>query len=171
MLQVYNYHYSTHYDSSNTCLSIHSSHPTFKMYVQPRRRDFDGPGFLISYSCGSMLILILVWICRYLYNLARAGGDFLKAYSALPSFHFKHTCIPGLKVGVLYSVGNFCSLIAISALGQGVGGSFIQSSMMVSGLWGIALGEIRGSGRIAKWLASSVITIIGAICLSQEREG
>ncbi len=116
-----------------------------------------------------MIILILVWICRFLYNLARVQGDVSKAYNALPSFHFSHTLVPGLQVGALYSFGNFCSLIAISALGQGVGGSFIQSSMLVSGLWGIALGEIQGTDKIAKWLASSLVTVVGAIILTQEK--
>jgi glucose uptake protein GlcU len=135
-----------------------------------RKRDFDGAGYLISYACGSMLILVLIWVIRYIYNVFKMEGDFVKAYNALPSFHFQQTFIPGLKVGMLFSVGNFCSIIAISSLGQGVGGSFIQSSMLVSGLWGIALGEIKGRGRIVKWIVSSIITIIGAICLSQDAQ-
>lgn len=91
----------------------------------------------------------------------------MKAYHALPSFHLKRTFVPGVTAGLLASSGTLCALIAVSALGQGIGGSFIQSSMLVSGLWGIALGEIKGARRITRWIVSSITTIAGVVCLSQ----
>ena len=93
-----------------------------------------------------------------------------KAYDALPSFHLRQIGVSGFVTGFIYSIGNFCSIVAVAELGQGVGYSFIQSSMLISGLWGISFGEIQGSEKIAKWMTSSVITIIGIMWLSYEHE-
>jgi len=134
------------------------------------QEGFNGAGYLISYSCGSMIVTILVWICRYLYNIYTLDGNVAKAYDALPSFHLRQIGVSGFVTGFIYSIGNFCSIVAVAELGQGVGYSFIQSSMLISGLWGISFGEIQGSEKIAKWMTSSVITIIGIMWLSYEHE-
>ena len=76
----------------------------------------------------------------------------------------------GFLAGFLWSLGKLCSLIAVSVLGQGVGVSFVQSSMLVSGLWGISFGEIKGFDRIMKWLLSSFMAITGIVWISFERE-
>ena len=90
----------------------------------------------------------------------------------LPSFYLREMWLAGFLSGSLYSLGNFCSIICVTVLGQGVGYSFIQTSMLISGLWGIFyFGEVTGSDRITKWLASSAITVIGILWLSYEHEG
>mmetsp|Transcript_17574 Transcript_17574/g.21473 ORF Transcript_17574/g.21473 Transcript_17574/m.21473 type:complete len:459 (+) Transcript_17574:159-1535(+) len=136
-----------------------------------RAQGFYGAGYLISYSVGSMIITIILWFIRYLYNLYHYG-DHRQAYNALPSFHCRQMCLPGALAGFLYSLGNFCSIITVTALGQGVGYSFVQTSMLISGLWGIFyFEEVQGSDRICKWLGSSIVTIIGILLLSYEHVG
>lgn len=134
-----------------------------------KAQGFYGAGYLVSYSCGAMIVTIAMWVLRYLFCLYRVGGDAQKAYDSLPGFHFQEMWLPGLLAGGLYSLGNFTSLIAVSVLGQGVGFSFVQTSMFFSGLWGIFyFSEIQGTAVIVKWLLSSIITVIGILCLSFE---
>lgn len=134
-----------------------------------KAQGFDGAGYLVSFSCGSMIVTVAMWILRYLVNLYRAKGDTKQAYDSLPPSHFKEMWLQGFLAGSLYSLGNFCTLITVSILGQGVGYSFVQTSMLISGLWGIFyFNEIHGASIILKWLLSSFITIIGILCLSYE---
>jgi len=136
-----------------------------------RDAGFFGANYLISYSCGAMLVTIVMWILRYTYHLCQTGGNTKKAYDNLPSFHLREMWFSGFLSGLLYSLGNFCSIITVSVLGQGVGYSFVQTSMLVSGLWGILFfGEVKGIKRIIRWIASSIITIIGILWLSYEHE-
>jgi len=54
---------------------------------------------------------------------------------------------------------------------QGVGFSVIQSSMLISGIWGILyFKEIRGFNMIMKWFCSASVTIMGIIWLTYEHE-
>jgi len=134
-----------------------------------KAQGFYGAGYVVSYSCGAMIVTIAMWMLRYLFCLYRVGGDTKKAYDSLPGFHFHEMWLPGLLAGSLYSLGNFTALIAVSVLGQGVGYSFVQTSMLFSGLWGIFyFSEIQGTAVIVKWLLSSIITVIGILCLSFE---
>lgn len=135
-----------------------------------------------------------MWVFRYLYNLYCWDYDYKQAYNALPSFHVREMWLAGFIAGGLYSFGNLCSILVVTSLGQGVGYSFVQTSMLgksflfamflllrvskcglmnitVSGLWGIFFfGEVQGFDRILKWLASSVITIFGILWLSYEHQ-
>jgi len=109
---------------------------------------------------------------RYAYNLHLLEYNYHDAYYALPSFHIREMWVVGVLSGSLYSLGNFCSIIAVTALGQGVGYSFTQTSMLISGLWGIFyFKEVKGIGRISKWIMSSIITIVGILWLSYEHVG
>ncbi len=136
-----------------------------------RAQGIYGAGYLISYSIGSMVITLALWILRYLVNLYYSKGDFKKAWNAIPSFHFRILFGPGSMAGLLYSLGNFSKIIAITQLGQGVGYSFVQTSLLVSGIWGIFyFGEVKGSERIFKWLLSSLVTLIGILSLSYEHK-
>jgi len=116
-----------------------------------------------------MIVTIFMWFLRFLFNLYRTEGDAKLAYDSLPSSHIRKMWLPGLLAGGLYSLGNFCSLITVSVLGQGVGYPFIQTSLLISGLWGIFyFSEIKGTTVIVKWMLSSLVTVIGIICLSNE---
>jgi len=54
-------------------------------------------------------------------------------------------------------------------LGEGVGYSVVQASMLVSGLWGIFYyKEIEGRETISKWFLSASITVLGILLLSYE---
>mmetsp|Transcript_16113 Transcript_16113/g.33498 ORF Transcript_16113/g.33498 Transcript_16113/m.33498 type:complete len:430 (+) Transcript_16113:87-1376(+) len=133
------------------------------------REGFGGPGYVISFACGSMIVTISIWVLRYIYELHRLDGDFTKAFHALPSFHIRQMWLQGALSGFLHSLGNFMSIIAVTHLGQGVGYSFTQTSMLVSGLWGIfKFGEIKGRTSILKWLSAATFAVAGILWLSYE---
>lgn len=52
----------------------------------------------------------------------------------------------------MYCTGLFSTILSITYLGQGVGNSLCQLSMLVSGLWGVFyFEEIKGFEMISKW--------------------
>lgn len=79
-----------------------------------------------------MLITILLWTIRFLYEIYRLDGAIVQAYHALPSLYIRQMWIPGSLSGLLWSAGNFMCIIAVTFLGQGVGYSFTQASVSVS---------------------------------------
>lgn len=135
------------------------------------KEGFGGAGYVISYACGAAFINTLLWVIRYLFHVHQTRGSYREAYDALPSFHIRVMWLPGLLSGTLYSIGNFSSLIAVSVLGQGVGYSFCQMSMLVSGLWGIFyFKEIKGKRTTANWFGSALVALAGILWLSYEHE-
>ena len=96
---------------------------------------YGGPSYVISFAIGSLLVTIILWIIRYIFELYRHEGNISQAWASLPSFYIKQMWFQGGLSGILYSGGNFMCIIAVTYLGQGVGFSFIQASMLISGLW------------------------------------
>ena len=96
---------------------------------------YGGPSYVISFAIGSLLVTIILWIIRFAFELYRHEGNISQAWSSLPSFYIKQMWFQGGLSGILYSGGNFMCIIAVTYLGQGVGFSFIQASMLISGLW------------------------------------
>uniref|UniRef100_A0A6T6DR75 EamA domain-containing protein n=1 Tax=Craspedostauros australis TaxID=1486917 RepID=A0A6T6DR75_9STRA len=130
--------------------------------------DQKGSHYLISFAIGASTINILLWVIRYAYLVGhhRSMG---KAYYALPSFHLGTMWLPGGASGMLWSIGNFCSIVSVEYLGEGVGYSVVQASMLVSGLWGIFyFREIKGISRISCWFLSGALTVFGILSLSYE---
>lgn len=130
---------------------------------------YGGPSYVVSFACGSLMVTTSLWLLRYSYELYRLDGDLGAAFNALPSFHVRQMWFQGAISGLLYSMGNFMSIISVTFLGQGVGYTFTQFSMLVSGLWGIfKFGEIKGRERITNWLFSAVTALLGILWLCYE---
>jgi hypothetical protein len=91
--------------------------------------DAKGLGYLISFAVGATTINILAWIIRYLY-LCQKHASPKKAYYALPSFHFRKMWLAGGASGLLWSIGNFFSVLSVEFLGEGVGYSVVQAAML-----------------------------------------
>mmetsp|Transcript_15240 Transcript_15240/g.37432 ORF Transcript_15240/g.37432 Transcript_15240/m.37432 type:complete len:393 (+) Transcript_15240:184-1362(+) len=130
--------------------------------------DAKGTHFLISFAIGAAIVNLCMWVIRYLF-LCQRHGSLSGAYDALPSFHFRKMWLPGSACGTLWSIGNFFATISVQFLGEGVGYSVVQASMLVSGLWGIFyFKEIEGRETISKWFLSASITVLGILLLSYE---
>jgi glucose uptake protein GlcU len=70
--------------------------------------------------------------------------------------------------GVLWAAGNFCSIVAVLKLGQAVGYSSVQASIMVSGLWGLFYYKEVPREQVMNWVLSAVSASAGMILLSQQ---
>ena len=115
-------------------------------------------------------MLIVAWCVLYVFLLIQTQSP-VRAYKALPAFHFRTIWQPGALSGLLWSFGNFCSILSVRLLGVGVGYSVIQAAMIVSGLWGICYyREAVGAPLIAKWFASVLTTMVGILLLGYTHE-
>ena len=127
-----------------------------------------GLGYAISFAIGATIVLCSMWIFRYLFHLGRTRS-FAVAFSCLPSFHLRVMWLPGGVAGGLWSLGNICSMLSVQGLGEGVGYSVVQGSMLVSGLWGVYYyQEVTSKMTRLKWLAAAVLTVSGILLLSYE---
>jgi hypothetical protein len=127
-----------------------------------------GATYVVSFAIGATIVTAALWCGRYLY-LCQKECSFSKAYARLPSFHFRQMWLAGGLCGLLWSIGNFFSILSVQYLGEGVGYSVVQLNLLVSGVWGIAyFGEVQGKVTIAKWFASAVIAVLGILLLSYE---
>jgi glucose uptake protein GlcU len=133
------------------------------------KSDTKGVAFLISFAIGASIVNLLLWIFRYMYNYHKYKS-MTEAYTNLPSFHFRVMWLAGGTCGLLWSIGNFFSLISVFYLGQGVGYPLVQAGILVSGVWGIFyFKEVTGTERIMKWLLSSLLTTLGILLLGSEK--
>jgi glucose uptake protein GlcU len=137
-----------------------------------QEEDMTGAGYLISYATGSLIVNTCIWLAFLGYYLHQTNGHWNEAVDCLPKWHFEHLLIPGLMAGLLYSFGNFCSILAVTYLGQGTGFSFCQMQLFVSGLWGVVFfKEVQGTETITKWFISASVAVVGIVWLAHEHEG
>jgi Transmembrane family, TMEM144 of transporters len=130
--------------------------------------DTKGTHYLLSFAIGAAIVNVTLWILRYVVN-ALQRRSWTDAYYDLPAFHLRKMWLVGGTSGVLWSIGNFFSLISVYYLGEGVGYPLVQTSILISGLWGLFyFKEIQGTERISKWLLSSIMTVFGILLLSFE---
>ena len=142
------------------------------LHLARRETGMSGASYLISYAGGAFLVNVLLWIILFSYRWYQHRWDVQAALECLPNWHVKELWKPGLFAGLLYSLGNFASIIAVSYLGQGTGFSFCQMQLFVSGLWGVFwFKEIKGSETIFKWFLSAAVAVVGIVWLSYEHEG
>ncbi len=112
-------------------------------YAPPNKTH--GVGYSMSFGVAAMIVVIAFWFLRFLFHAVRifAGSSLWsaqvimkscsQAYDALPSFHINDMWRPGLLAGVLYSIGNLCGIVSIQKLGDFMGYSLNQTSMIISG--------------------------------------
>lgn len=142
------------------------------LHYAQRDQGLSGAGYLISYASGSLLVCIAIWAALFGYHYVKRDYNLKDALEQLPAWHVQELGLPGALAGIFYSIGNFCSILAVTYLGQGVGFSFCQGQLFISGLWGVFyFGEIQGRDTISKWFASASLTIVGIIWLSYQHDG
>eukprot|EP00977_Amphora_coffeiformis_P027653 scaffold34629_cov154-Amphora_coffeaeformis.AAC.4 len=83
-----------------------------------RDHGLSGADYLISFATGSLIVNTTLWILLFLYYLHQRKGVLSEAVDALPKFYLRQLGIPGLIAGLLYSLGNFSSILAVAYLGQ-----------------------------------------------------
>ena len=122
----------------------------------------QGVGYSMSFGIAAVLVVILFWILRFglfcvencichtrwidvgnepmtliqttqLTLMQIPMESILRSYKQLPPFHIRVMWRPGLLSGILYSLGNLFGIVSIQKLGNFMGYSLNQSSMIISG--------------------------------------
>eukprot|EP00518_Triparma_eleuthera_P012341 CAMPEP_0182468844 /NCGR_PEP_ID=MMETSP1319-20130603/16133_1 /TAXON_ID=172717 /ORGANISM="Bolidomonas pacifica, Strain RCC208" /LENGTH=370 /DNA_ID=CAMNT_0024669091 /DNA_START=99 /DNA_END=1208 /DNA_ORIENTATION=- len=121
--------------------------------------DAKGMGYVVSFAVGAALVTSVLWLCLWAWGGRRS----------LPAMHTRDMLGPGCLAGALWSVGNIASMLTVQVLGEAVGYSICQASLLVSGLWGIFyFKEVTGIRKRALWVASAVVTMGGIVLLTAE---
>jgi hypothetical protein len=132
--------------------------------------EAHGTGFVISFAIGAVIITLSLWIARWIYNYTYTNS-WSRAYRELPSMHLQVMLLPGCLAGLLWSIGNICSMISVNNLGQSIGYSVTQAAMLVSGMWGIFYyQEVKIPIKKLKWFLAAIVTVVGILCLGYEHE-
>jgi glucose uptake protein GlcU len=141
-------------------------------FARKENPSMSAAGYVVPYACGSFIVNTLMWIFLFLYHTYHSHGQMRAAWQLMPSWHLKTLWLPGIQAGLLYSIGNGASIVAVSHLGQATGFAACQMQLLVSGLWGVLwFQEIKGVSAISKWFASACLAIVGIVWLSYEHEG
>jgi len=128
----------------------------------------QGVGYSMSFGIAAVLVVGLFWILRLSY-LSFKSSSIQKGYKLLPSFHIRVMWRAGLTSGLLYSVGNLFGIISIQHLGNFMGYSLNQSSLIISGLWGLLYyKEIPGKTNTIGFFLSSLVVFVGILLMGRE---
>lgn len=131
--------------------------------VPSKYAPLHGIHFTISFATGALianvtLVFIYVAIAKLWWR------------SPIPSMQFRVMALPGFISGTLWSAGNFLSLYVVHHMGEGIGASLIQSSVIVSGLWGICYYREMSGRPILYWSLCCAICLGGVTTLALEKK-
>jgi glucose uptake protein GlcU len=112
------------------------------------------PGFAVGCICTSLLVT----------------GFFVLSEGAenIPPFQLAQTLGSGLFAGLLWNIGNVCTMFSIARLGFAVAYTLFHCAILVAGLWGIfVFKEIRRPHAIAIFLVGGCLLIGGTMVLAR----
>ena len=119
-------------------------------------QDKQGLIFVPSFGFGTLLTTPLI-----------LGIHILCSRDGVPPFHFKESIGTGLLSGMIYNVGNICSILAIPVIGYKIAYPLLQCAILVSAVWGIyVFEEITRPNAIAVFWVGSLIVVMGAVLLA-----
>jgi len=118
-------------------------------------KSSQGINYIVPFSIGVLLVTPVFSILYFL------------IIRKIPQFHIRYALLPGMITGLLWQVGNFCSIYATLYLGLAIVFPLTQIALVVSGLWGIiAFKELSGTIPILTWAFSVLIILGGAVLLA-----
>lgn len=122
-----------------------------------------GINFVISFATGSLFVNVVLFGLYCVVRWFRWG-------LTPPSLHFRVMLVPGFLAGSLWSAGNVCSLYAVNALGEAIGYSLVQSSIVVSGLWGILFYREMKGWPLFCWALCCLVCLSGSALLALQKK-
>jgi len=109
--------------------------------------------FVISFAIGVVAITPV------------AGLLYFGVRRQIPVWHWKVALLPGLATGLIWNIGNVCSIYATQYLGLSLGFPLTQLALVVSGLWGmIVYREMTATPSILWWIFS-LLVVGGGVAL------
>ena len=135
-----------------------------------KQPELQGLGFLLSFGIGCGTVVVVVWLIRWAVNAVQTQSC-VQAWYELPSMHVTTVGPYALLAGLIWSIGNVCSILSVTLLGQGLGYSLVQSQLIVAGLWAVLFyGEIQGRAHIGGWFAFAILTLMSILLLTRQHE-
>jgi hypothetical protein len=119
-----------------------------------------GPEFVISFAIGAVIVNVVLWM-----GYCSVRRFYLKL-SWFPETDFRVLALPGSIAGILWSIGNFCSIYAVLYLGQGLGYGMVQLNQLVAGLWGILWYREIKRWNILWWSLSALVACGGVVLVT-----
>jgi hypothetical protein len=114
------------------------------MYVPVHYAEVEGLEYAISFGLGAggvtTVILIMYCACRGVRNSLTGASE-----SCAPKLHWSATSGPGLLAGLLWSIGNISTIFAAQKLGQALGATLANASLLVAGLWSILYYKVHAA--------------------------
>jgi len=119
----------------------------------------QGIPYAVSFGIGVAIITSLYAPVYFVIQYVRGKG--------LPQFHVRVAALPGICAGILWNVGNVCSIYATLYLGLTIGFPLTQMALLVGAVWGMVLfKEITRLGAILTFFLSAIVLLGGAMLLS-----
>lgn len=119
--------------------------------------SLSGLAFLPSFGIGVIITSTLILSVYY---------GFIKRTNPFESFTLQGFLL-GILSGIIWNLGNVCSIFAILGLGYAIAYPIFQCALFFAGLWGIfVFKEITGKSRILVFFLSGIILLSGAVVLS-----
>lgn len=119
---------------------------------------YDGIGFLPSFGVGSIVSGATI-TSIYIFANKNTTPAWMQIFKTSP---------PGIAAGIVFNIGNICSIIAMGSggLSYGVAQPIMQCALFISGLWGIFyFKEVHGMIAISGFFLSGAVLIGGAVIL------
>jgi len=123
------------------------------------KNDAEKVGYIASFGLG-LLIVTPVFATIYFLILRKTPTyNSLQMEDWLP--------VRGLVSGLMWNIGNFCSICATILLGFTLGFPLTQTALLVGGFWGIVLfKEVTGLKSIGVFVLGCLVLIGGAVLLA-----
>jgi len=119
----------------------------------------SGISYVFSFAVGVVVVNSFMLL---MYGLFRV--IYMKQH--VPYLHLRVMAIPGSIAGILWSIGNYFSIYGVLYLGQSIAYPCVQTSLIVSGIWGIFYYKELAGKQIVIWICSAVVTLCGVVVLS-----
>lgn len=113
--------------------------------------------YIIPFATSALIVTLIAVVVQY--------GVVLKER---PVMHVDKVAVPALLCGLLWSLGNFCTVHAVANLGLTVGYSLVQVQLLVSTAWAVLFyKEIPLVGdTVVVFVGSTLCIIVGMVLLS-----
>ncbi|KNC52982.1 uncharacterized protein AMSG_09158 [Thecamonas trahens ATCC 50062] len=119
----------------------------------PKRAS--GINYIISFSIGVVSITPLLAL------------GYMAIMRAPLQLHWRVALGPGLLTGLLWQIGNYCSIYATLYLGLTIGYPLTQLALLVAGLWGwLYYGELPQARHVAHFWLAAIVVLGGAALLA-----
>ena len=120
-----------------------------------------GFSFVTSFGVSVAIVTALVWVCYLTVAVYGLGHRW-------PSLQPRVMFFPGMIAGLAWSTGNIASILAVTHLGEALGYSACQASLVVSGLWGIVFfREVDGCDALI-WMCFALLCAASLVMLGMQ---